>query len=77
MVGCTRTSQPPTSEGWYWMMITNTKHPVWQPVEISVSNGGFLYIDDGDKRPVRLEDFLEYRNVLWSLEEIETPRGRK
>lgn len=72
----TPTSKPPTSEGWRWMMITNAKHPVWKPVEISVSNGGHLYIDDGDKRPVRLEDFLEYRSVLWSLEEIETPKGK-
>ena len=72
----TETDQPPTKEGWYWTKTTNTKHPVWKPVEISVSNGGLLYIDDGDKRPVRLEDFLEYRKVLWSLEEIETPKEK-
>ena len=70
----TETNQPPTNEGWYWMLITSEKYSEWLPVKISVSNGGILYIDDGDKRPVRLDDFLEYRRVLWSTEEIETPR---
>ena len=72
----TPTSKPPTSEGWRWMMITNAKHPVWQPVEISLSNGNFLYLKDKDGDHIRFADFLEYRSVLWSLEEIETPKGK-
>ena len=69
----TETDQPPTKDGWFWMKITSMKYPTWRPVEISVSNGNLLYIDDGDGRPVKLEDFLEYHRALWSLEEIETP----
>ena len=37
----TEIDQPPTNEGWYWMLITSEKYSEWLPVKISVSNGFF------------------------------------